>query len=99
MQKDTKLKRGGRLPVVLSLLAALIGGMDARAQYNPPANDNLTNAQVIIGPSGSVLGNNFYATTEVGEPAPWRVCSPARASGTSRWRRGAGGWISRRTTA
>ena len=36
----------------------------------PPANDNLTNAQAILGISGTVTGNNQFATTETGEPAP-----------------------------
>jgi uncharacterized repeat protein (TIGR01451 family)/uncharacterized delta-60 repeat protein len=65
------LKRGGQFLAPVWLLAAFLGVLaDARAQYNPPANDNLTNAQFISGPTGTVLGNNLHATVETGEPAP-----------------------------
>jgi uncharacterized delta-60 repeat protein/uncharacterized repeat protein (TIGR01451 family) len=51
---------------------------DIQAQ-NPPPNDNLTNAQGIIGVSGSVAGTNLYATAQPNEPAPYPG-NPAAAS-------------------
>ena len=47
----------------------------------PPPNDNLTNAQPLLGVSGSVNGNNHFATTQTGEPAP----VPTIPSGASIW--------------
>ncbi|MGD0413339.1 MAG: delta-60 repeat domain-containing protein, partial [Verrucomicrobiota bacterium] len=71
MQNETKLRRRGKALAPLCLLAAFLGVLpDARAQNNPPANDNLTNAQPVGGLTGTVTGNNLLATTELGEPAP-----------------------------
>jgi uncharacterized repeat protein (TIGR01451 family)/uncharacterized delta-60 repeat protein len=83
MQKETILKFGGKSLAPFWLCAAFFGLMaGARAQITIlPANDNLTNAQVITGPSGFVNGSNFNATTEVGEPAPVATA----ASGASIW--------------
>jgi uncharacterized delta-60 repeat protein/uncharacterized repeat protein (TIGR01451 family) len=53
---------------------------DCQAQ-NPPPNDNLTNAEDIIGVSGSVSGNNLYATAQTSEPAPY----PGNPAGASIW--------------
>ena len=70
MQKETCLRRAGKTLLPLWLLAAFLGVMlEARAQ-TPPANDNLTNAQAILGLQGTVTGNNQYATLQTGEPAP-----------------------------
>src|SRR5262249_21982987 len=55
-----------RLPLLaIIVLTALCCVSRSVAQ---PANDNFTNATVIIGLSGTVNGNNFNATTEPGEP-------------------------------
>jgi hypothetical protein len=45
------------------------GAFHSKAQPAPP-NDNLTNAQVILGPSGSVQGTNINATIEGGRARP-----------------------------
>jgi uncharacterized repeat protein (TIGR01451 family)/uncharacterized delta-60 repeat protein len=50
---------------VLAAIACVSVGSVAFAQ---PANDNFTNAQVIINASGSILGSNLGATLETGEP-------------------------------
>ena len=42
------------------------GALESQAQTAPP-NDNLTNAQGIVGISGSVQGTNLYATKETRE--------------------------------
>ena len=63
------------------LLAAFLGVMADTHAQNPPANDNLTNAQQIQGLTGTVTGNNLYATTQAGEPAP----VPGVLSGASIW--------------
>ncbi|MEP0913303.1 DUF4347 domain-containing protein [Leptolyngbya sp. GB1-A1] len=36
--------------------------------YTPPSNDNWNNATALTGTSGTVIGNNFAATGEAGEP-------------------------------
>ncbi|MGA2540612.1 MAG: Calx-beta domain-containing protein [Verrucomicrobiota bacterium] len=70
MQNETNLRRAGRSLAPRWLLAVFFGVLvDAHAQL-PPANDNMTNAQVLLGLSGTVTGNNVLATLEVGEPAP-----------------------------
>jgi hypothetical protein len=48
--------------------------LESQAQPAPP-NDNLTNAQVIIGVSGSEQGTNLNATVETGEIFP--IVTPA----------------------
>ena len=59
---------------------ALAGGL-ASAQ---PLNDNFTNALVLVGPNGSVVGNNTGATRETGEPAHGQ---PVNSGGASIWHR------------
>lgn len=56
----------------------LAGALPSQAQV-PPPNDNLANAQPLLGPSGSVTGTNLYATAQPGEPAPV-LGNPAAAS-------------------
>ena len=51
---------------------------------NPPPNDNLTNAQALVGVSGSVVGTNLFATAQTNEPAPYPG-DPAGASVSSYW--------------
>lgn len=76
---DLVLRRTGRplahFLLILSLWAGL--AMTAHAQVAPP-NDDLTNAQAIVGTSGIVYGNNISATAESGEPPP--DVNPAQAS-------------------
>jgi uncharacterized delta-60 repeat protein/uncharacterized repeat protein (TIGR01451 family) len=52
-------------------VAAICAGsaLESKAQPAPP-NDNFTNAQIILGSSGSAQGTNLNATVEAGEPAP-----------------------------
>jgi uncharacterized delta-60 repeat protein/uncharacterized repeat protein (TIGR01451 family) len=45
------------------------GALDTRAQP-APSNDDFTNAQTILGITGSVEATNISATVEPGEPAP-----------------------------
>ncbi len=37
----------------------------------PPPNDNLTNAQPLVGIPGSIIRTNLYATIETNEPQPY----------------------------
>src|SRR5688572_12210346 len=53
--------------VVLALLA-ILGTVAAPAHAAAPANDNVANAQLISGTTGTVTGNNTDATEESGEP-------------------------------
>jgi hypothetical protein len=61
------------------------------AMAAPPPNDGFTDAQIIVGPRGTVTGSNAGATHEVGEPDPYNdpgCCSvwfrwTAPASGTA----------------
>jgi uncharacterized delta-60 repeat protein/uncharacterized repeat protein (TIGR01451 family) len=64
-------RRAAKSWMALWAVAAICLGSarDGKAQPAPP-NDNLTNAQVILGVSGSVQGTNISATVEAGEPAP-----------------------------
>jgi uncharacterized delta-60 repeat protein len=68
---DRIMKRASSvfMPVwlALALSPALVG--EARAQA--PSNDNLTNAQAIVGTSGAVYGDNLNATAETNEPSPY----------------------------
>ena len=70
MQNETFLRRGGKFLAPLWLLAALLGVLMETQAQNPPANDNLTNAQPVGGLTGTTTGNNLSATTELGEPTP-----------------------------
>jgi uncharacterized delta-60 repeat protein/uncharacterized repeat protein (TIGR01451 family) len=70
--------------VPLWLLVALLGTvMDANAQ-TAPANDNLTNAQPLLGTQGSVTVNNQYATTQLGESGNYAPVAGVN-SGASVW--------------
>jgi uncharacterized delta-60 repeat protein/uncharacterized repeat protein (TIGR01451 family) len=52
-------------------VAALCGGGALESQAQPaPSNDDLANAQGILGVSGTAQGTNLNATVQVGEPAP-----------------------------
>src|SRR5258705_3905597 len=57
-----------------------LGALPAMAQ---PANDNFTDAQMISGASGIIVGSTVGATVEGGEPAHWQLS----ASGASIWYR------------
>jgi uncharacterized delta-60 repeat protein/uncharacterized repeat protein (TIGR01451 family) len=67
----SKTRRAARSWIALWFVAAVCAGsaLESMAQPAPP-NDNLTNAQVILGVSGTVQGTNISATVEPGEPAP-----------------------------
>jgi uncharacterized repeat protein (TIGR01451 family)/uncharacterized delta-60 repeat protein len=76
------LTRAARSCAALAAAAALWAGIapDCQAQ-NPPPNDNLANAQGIIGVTGSVSGTNLFATAQTNEPAPY----PGSPAGASIW--------------
>jgi uncharacterized repeat protein (TIGR01451 family)/uncharacterized delta-60 repeat protein len=46
-----------------------------------PSNNNIANAQPLVGVSGTVYGTNINATAEAGEPAPF----PGSPAGSSIW--------------
>ena len=76
------LSRAARFCVALAAAAGLWAGFAPDCQANPPPpNDNLTNAQGIVGVSGSVAGTNLFATAETNEPAPF----PGNPAGASIW--------------
>jgi hypothetical protein len=64
-------RRAAKYWMALWAVAVICVGsaLETKAQPAPP-NDYLTNAQVILGVSGSVQGTNINATVETGEPAP-----------------------------
>jgi uncharacterized delta-60 repeat protein/uncharacterized repeat protein (TIGR01451 family) len=67
----SRTRRATKSSVALWAAAAVCVGSALESQAQPaPPNDNLTNAQVILGPSGNVQGTNISATAETGEPAP-----------------------------
>ena len=62
-------RTAGFLWALCAVVAVGGSALESRAQI-PPPNDNLTNAQGLVGLSGSVQGNNLNATVQTGEPAP-----------------------------
>jgi uncharacterized repeat protein (TIGR01451 family)/uncharacterized delta-60 repeat protein len=82
MSPLSRLKRAARPCAALGAIAALWAGI-AQAQV-PPPNDNIANAQGIIGVSGSVTGTNLSATAQTNEPAPV-AGNPAQASIWYEW--------------
>ncbi|MGA2749443.1 MAG: Calx-beta domain-containing protein [Verrucomicrobiota bacterium] len=70
--KKNDLRQAAGFRAVLRAVAAFgaAAALVCQAQ-NPPPNDNLANAQGIVGVSGSVSGTNLYATAQTGEPAPY----------------------------
>ncbi|HEX3720204.1 MAG TPA: Calx-beta domain-containing protein [Verrucomicrobiae bacterium] len=67
----SKLIPVARFCAVLGSVAVLWAGYAPKCEaQNPPPNDNLAQAQIIIGVSGSVSGTNLFATAQAGEPAP-----------------------------
>ncbi len=76
------LTRVARSCATLAAAAALLAGIAPECQAQvPPPNDNLANAQAIVGLSGSVSGTNLFATAQTNEPAPY----PGSAAGASIW--------------
>ena len=74
------LKSGGGFFAALCAAVALcVGGASTASAQVPPANDNLTNAQPIVGLPGTINGSNVNATSETNEPAPVPG-NPAQAS-------------------
>ena len=69
-KKKLDLRRAGKTLAPCGCSAAFLGSCSGARAQTPPANDNLTNAQAIGGLSGTVTGNNQYATSQTGEPAP-----------------------------
>src|SRR5258707_9549071 len=55
---------------LLNFFIVISAGLSLAAftAWAQPANDNFTNAQVLIGPAGSVTGASTNATHETGEP-------------------------------
>ncbi len=74
------LTRVARSCAALAAAAALWVGIapDCHAQV-PPSNDNIANAQGLIGVSGTVYGTNLFATAQTNEPAPY----PGNPAGSS----------------
>jgi hypothetical protein len=68
----SRTRRAGGFWAAISALVAFCAGsaLDSHAQPAPP-NDNLLNAQVILGVSGSVEDTNINATVQAGEPPPF----------------------------
>jgi uncharacterized repeat protein (TIGR01451 family)/uncharacterized delta-60 repeat protein len=67
----SRTRRAGRSWAAIWAVAAFCGGSALESQAQPaPPNDNLTNAQVIQGISGSLQATNISATVETGEPGP-----------------------------
>jgi uncharacterized delta-60 repeat protein/uncharacterized repeat protein (TIGR01451 family) len=67
VQKNETRRAAGFLRVLFAV-AAFCGGSALQSQAQPaPPNDNSTNAQGIIGVSGSVQGTNFQATVQPNE--------------------------------
>jgi uncharacterized delta-60 repeat protein/uncharacterized repeat protein (TIGR01451 family) len=58
------MRRAARAFRALCAVAAFCGGALKSQAQTPPANDNLANAQIILGASGSVRGTNINATIE-----------------------------------
>ena len=69
VNKSGMRRAAGSLAALSTAAAFFACSLEGRAQSAPP-NDNLTNAQVIVGVSGSVQGTNLFATTQSSEPAP-----------------------------
>ena len=69
--QETRTRHSARHWLKLGLVTAICvgGALVSMAQPAPP-NDNLTNAQVILGPSGTALGTNISATAQRGELPP-----------------------------
>ncbi len=62
----------------LCALAAICGGTALKTQAQPaPPNDNLTNAQGIVGLSGTVQGTNLQSTVQSKEPDPVPNVAPS----------------------
>src|SRR5436190_168746 len=58
---------GARLFLLSIFLAAMVGVIPA-GKAQAPANNNFSNAAVIIGTDGTFLGSNVGATRETNEP-------------------------------
>ncbi len=68
---ETRMRRSARHWLKLGVAAVLCAGSALVSMAQPaPPNDNLTNAQVILGPNGNVQGTNLSATVAPGEPPP-----------------------------
>lgn len=64
-------KRVKDLVIPFCLAMAFYAGSTTQTRAQAPPNDNLANAQAIVGSSGIVYGNNLNATAETNEPAPY----------------------------
>ena len=68
--------------LIVALCAAFVLGLGSAQKASaqiPPPNDNLTNAQPLLGPTGTVIGTNINATAQSNEPPPFPG-NPAQAS-------------------
>ena len=79
---DRIVKRAGGLLVPLWLAMAFCAGTAKEAQGQAPPNDNLANAQAIVGSTGVVYGDNINSTAETNEPAPY-IVPPQATTATS----------------
>ena len=79
-EQQENVRRAARWCAALwAVMALWAGGAWESQAQNPPPNDNLANAQIIVGASGLVTGTNLLATAEPGEPAPY-TNNPAQFS-------------------
>src|SRR5438552_3144145 len=77
----------GRFWVIAAVLVCWVGPALGQA-FSPPCNDIFTNARVIVGDSGIIIGGNIGATNEPSEPVHWQpVNAPPRTNGASIWYR------------
>ena len=64
-EQQENVRRAARWCAALwAVMALWAGGAWESQAQNPPPNDNLANAQIIVGASGLVTGTNLLATAE-----------------------------------
>ncbi len=76
----SRLARAARFCAAFAAAAALWAAIAPECQAQvPPPNDGISQAQALVGVSGTVYGTNLFATAQTNEPAPFSG-SPAGAS-------------------
>jgi uncharacterized repeat protein (TIGR01451 family)/uncharacterized delta-60 repeat protein len=83
-QKTTN-RMGGLFALLFAVIAFCAGSATRVSAQIPPPNDNLANAQPILGDNGTIIGTNLNATAELNEPDPV-FGNPAQASIWYIWR-------------
>jgi hypothetical protein len=66
-ERSDRVRRGARLAAAFTLTAVAVLVLSASAQAAPPINDNLANAEVLSGATGSTAGTDLDATFETNE--------------------------------